>query len=83
MVSEKRGKKEELKSNPVLKEQEEKMEALHAGKKEIGWGSQIRSYVLHPYRMVKDLRTNLETGNVDAVLDGELDEFMEAYLKGS
>jgi peptide chain release factor 2 len=46
-----------------------------------GWGSQIRSYVLHPYKMVKDLRTNHETGNTQAVLDGRLDDFMEAYLK--
>ena len=46
-----------------------------------GWGSQIRSYVLHPYKMVKDLRTNYETGNTQAVLDGRLDPFMEAYLR--
>jgi peptide chain release factor 2 len=51
-------------------------------KKEIGWGSQIRSYVLHPYRMVKDLRTGIETGNTDAVLDGDLDEFVIAFLMG-
>jgi len=49
-------------------------------KKEIGWGSQIRSYVLHPYRLAKDARTNVEIGNVDAVLDGDLNGFMEAYL---
>ncbi len=62
------------------KEQEEKMEQLHSNKKEIAWGSQIRSYVLQPYRLVKDHRTNLEIGNVDAVLDGDLDPFIEAYL---
>jgi peptide chain release factor 2 len=51
-------------------------------KKEIGWGSQIRSYVLHPYRMVKDLRTGVESGNPDAVLDGDLDAFIVAFLMG-
>jgi peptide chain release factor 2 len=50
-------------------------------KKEIAWGSQIRSYVLHPYSMVKDHRTEHETGNAEAVLEGELDDFIEAYLK--
>ena len=53
---------------------------LAGEKKEIGWGSQIRSYVLHPYRMVKDHRTSHEVGNADAVLDGDLDGFIEAYL---
>jgi peptide chain release factor 2 len=62
------------------KEQEEKMEQLHSSKKEIAWGSQIRSYILQPYRLVKDHRTNVEVGNVDAVLDGDLDSFIEAYL---
>ncbi|MGH7809091.1 MAG: peptide chain release factor 2, partial [Candidatus Binatia bacterium] len=47
---------------------------------DIGFGSQIRSYVLHPYRMVKDHRTNVEVGNADGVLDGDLDPFIEAYL---
>ena len=49
-------------------------------KKKIEWGSQIRSYVLHPYRLVKDLRTQMEVGNVDAVLDGDLKGLIEAYL---
>jgi peptide chain release factor 2 len=52
-------------------------------KKKIEWGSQIRSYVLHPYRLAKDLRTNVEMGNVDAVLDGDLGAFIEAYLMQS
>lgn len=64
-----------------LEKQKEKMEDLHKSKKEIAWGSQIRSYVLHPYRMVKDHRTGVEIGNADAVLDGEIDEFIEAYLR--
>ena len=50
--------------------------------KEIAWGSQIRSYVLHPYQMVKDHRTGIEAGNTNAVLDGDIDQFIEAYLMG-
>jgi len=60
--------------------QKEKLEELHSTKKEIGWGSQIRSYVLHPYKMIKDHRTEYETGNVDPVLDGDLSEFIEKFL---
>jgi peptide chain release factor 2 len=63
-----------------LEKQREKMEVFTKTKKEIGFGSQIRSYVLHPYRMVKDHRTGCESGNTDAVLDGDLDRFIEAYL---
>jgi len=63
-----------------LKEKEEKLEELHNTKKEIAWGSQIRSYVMHPYKMVKDHRTNKVIHQVDRVLDGEIDEFMKAYL---
>ena len=57
-----------------------KMAEMKGEKKEIAWGSQIRSYVLHPYRMVKDHRTNLESGKVDAVLDGDLMSFIKSYL---
>lgn len=60
--------------------QDEKMQSLHDGKDDIAWGSQIRSYVLHPYRMVKDHRTNLEIGDVDRVLNGDLDPFIEGVL---
>jgi peptide chain release factor 2 len=63
-----------------MAKREEQAAAYNAGKSQIAWGSQIRSYVLAPYRLVKDLRTSYETGNVDAVLDGALDDFIEAYL---
>ena len=58
-------------------------QAAHEAKEDIGWGHQIRSYVLHPYQMVKDLRTGVETGNTSAVLDGDLDDFMAAALAAS
>ena len=65
----------------VYKEkEEEKQEKLESQKKKIEWGSQIRSYVFHPYNMVKDHRTNAETGNAQAVMDGEIDEFIQAFL---
>ena len=57
-----------------------KQAELEGQKKRIEWGSQIRSYVLHPYKMVKDLRTNCETSDTAAVLDGDLNEFMRSYL---
>lgn len=63
-----------------LEKKESEAEVLGGEKKDIAWGSQIRSYVLHPYRMVKDHRTDYEVGNTDAVLDGNLDGFIEAYL---
>jgi peptide chain release factor 2 len=67
----------------ILREQEnlEKESDIRGEVKEIGWGNQIRSYVMQPYTMVKDHRTNAETGNVSAVMDGDIDVFMNAYLK--
>jgi peptide chain release factor 2 len=62
------------------KKHEEKMGSIHAQKKKIEWGSQIRSYVLAPYRLVSDHRTEIKVSNVDAVLDGDLDSFMIAHL---
>lgn len=63
------------------KEQEEKLGKIYSQKQKIEWGSQIRSYVLHPYSMVKDHRTDIETGNAQAILDGNLDMFIEGFLK--
>jgi peptide chain release factor 2 len=62
-------------------EQEQKLAALGGEKKEIAWGSQIRNYVFQPYTLVKDTRTKFEVGNIDAVMDGEIDGFINAYLK--
>ena len=62
------------------KDQVKAKEGLHGDKNESAWGSQIRSYVLQPYRLIKDHRTDLEEGNVDAVLDGRLDPFIKAFL---
>lgn len=73
-----------LKTKLYQKEQEEKereLAEIRGEQKEIGWGSQIRSYVFHPYSMVKDHRTNYETGNIQAVMDGDLDDFINAYLR--
>lgn len=64
------------------KEHKEKIEDLKGVQKDIAWGSQIRSYVFHPYSMVKDHRTGYETGNTEAVMNGDLNEFMKAYLMG-
>ncbi len=63
-------------------EKRKEAEALEGTKSDIGWGNQIRSYVMQPYQMVKDLRTGEETSNVSGVLDGDIDTFIEAYLKG-
>ena len=64
-----------------MEEQQEKINELSSGKKEIRWGNQLRSYVFCPYQMVKDHRTNHETSNVTAVMDGDLDDFVEATLR--
>ncbi len=61
--------------------QQEELEKIRGDQKEIAWGSQIRSYIFHPYSLVKDHRTNVEVGNVQAVMDGEIDVFINAYLK--
>jgi peptide chain release factor 2 len=63
-----------------LKKEEEKAK-LKGARIDAGWGNQIRSYVLHPYKMVKDHRTGYEVGNTGAVLDGDLDRFMESFLR--
>ncbi|TCS95655.1 peptide chain release factor 2 (bRF-2) [Hazenella coriacea] len=65
----------------MLEEQQKELSAIKGEQTEIGWGNQIRSYVFHPYSMVKDHRTQVEIGNVQAVMDGEINPFIEAYLK--
>ena len=62
-------------------ERESKIKEIGGEKKEIAWGSQIRNYVFQPYTLVKDTRTKYEVGNVEAVMDGDLDGFIHAYLK--
>ena len=64
-----------------LKEQEKELAQIKGVQQEIGWGSQIRSYVFHPYSMAKDHRTNMEKGNVQSVMDGEITDFIQEYLK--
>jgi peptide chain release factor 2 len=61
-------------------EENKKLEAIEKQKKDIAWGNQIRSYVFHPYNMVKDHRTDIETSDTQGVIDGDLDEFIKAYL---
>ena len=63
-----------------LKKRQAKRDEIEANKMKIEWGSQIRNYVMHPYKLVKDVRTSYETTNVDAVMNGELDDFLKAYL---
>jgi peptide chain release factor 2 len=63
-----------------LRKREEMKNAANSSKKKIEWGSQIRSYVFHPYKMIKDHRTDYEVGNVGPVMDGEIDGFIKAYL---
>lgn len=64
-----------------IERQQQELNEIRGEQKEIGWGNQIRSYVFHPYSMVKDHRTNVEIGNVQAVMDGEIDPFIDAYLR--
>lgn len=64
-----------------IEKQEQELASIRGEQKEIGWGSQIRSYVFHPYSMVKDHRTNIDVGNTQAVMDGDIDVFIDAYLR--
>lgn len=64
-----------------IQKKEAELNSIRGDTQEIAWGSQIRSYVFQPYRLVKDHRTNFEAGNVDAVMDGEIEDFISAYLQ--
>ena len=64
-----------------MKKKMDEIEGIRGEKKDIGWGSQIRSYVLQPYQMIKDHRTNTEIGDVNSVLDGDIDVFIKSYLE--
>jgi len=66
-----------------MEKRAEKIEEVQGELKEIEWGSQIRSYVLHPYQKIKDHRTEIEVGDTESVLDGEIDPFIQAYLRNS
>ena len=66
-----------------LAKRQEAEDEISAGKMKIEWGAQIRSYVLHPYKLVKDHRTNHEVGNAEKILDGDLDSFMDSFLRWS
>jgi len=63
-----------------LRKKKEKIDEIESNKKRIEWGSQIRNYVMHPYKLVKDVRSGYETSDVDGVMNGEIDEFLKAYL---
>ena len=65
----------------IEEEREAELDSIAGQQAQVGWGSQIRSYVVQPYQMVKDLRTEVESSNVTGVLDGDIDEFMEGYLR--
>ena len=63
-----------------LRKKQEARQEIESSKMKIEWGSQIRNYVMHPYKLVKDVRTSEETGNVDAVMDGDINKFLKAFL---
>jgi len=65
----------------IEEEHEAELASIAGRQAQVGWGSQIRSYVVQPYQMVKDLRTDVETSQIDSVLDGDIEQFMEGYLR--